>query len=420
MVDLPQHIDAVLQKYNPGEIIVACSAGLDSTVLFHACLKLKYPVAIAHVNYQLRGKASDLDQEFLENLASAHNISIHIKRINLEEKLKDKGNLQELARNERYQFFESLISKSKNTFVLLAHHKEDQTETFFMNLARNSGIMGLAAMPERRGSYLRPLLSFSKEDLKNFAINEDISWREDASNQSLKYTRNEWRNIVLPEIRKEIPTLDDSVRLLTQIFQEKQLTLQTKINDIVLDIQNTSSLSVATFHALDEWEQVELCRQLGQPIGILKKWRSLNHKGTGIPLLAKKDYPFVGHQILFDGDSYSFIDNSKDKKVSFRKMKVATLPKIFDKQAIYLDESLIFGTLRFREVQTGDRIHPIGMKGSRLVSDVISDAKLTGLQKHNLQVLIDDQHVLWVPGLCVSRKAIASSESFEILKLYLD
>lgn len=419
MVDLVQHIDSVLKKYNPDRIIVACSAGLDSTVLLHACLKLNYPVEIAHVNYQLRGEESESDALFLKQLSDELSIPFHVKTIDLNAQLKEGGNLQDLARRVRYVFFDMIRGNSPNTFVLLAHHLEDQTETFFMNLARNSGVMGLAAMPERRGSYLRPLLQVSKEDLKAFAEENKISWREDSSNASLKYTRNEWRNSVLPELRKALPELDQSVSILTSAFQDKQLKLHEKVRSILKQIRDTSTLEVKTFKALDDFEQVELCRQLGQPIGILETWNKLDHKGTGIELKDSLHLPFLGDRMIFDGDVYSFVIDPEHIRRLYKTTSVKSLPTTFDKRSIYLDSGRIQGEIRFRPVETGDRIHPIGMTGSRLVSDVISDAKLRSRDKHQLQILVDDEHVLWVPNLCVSRKAIATSDSSEILKVEL-
>ncbi|MCR9173706.1 MAG: tRNA lysidine(34) synthetase TilS [bacterium] len=418
MDKLVQHIDTVLINYQPKRLLVACSAGLDSTVLLHACSKLNYPVEIAHVNYQLRGQESEGDQRFLESLSQKLSVPIHIKRIDLNTALKEGGNLQEKARQERYAYFESLRAGEKDTLILLAHHKEDQTETFFMNVARNSGVMGLAAMPEKRGNYIRPLLSISKEELRDFATKNGIIWREDTSNQSLKYTRNEWRNTVLPELRKAIPSLDDSVEILTKSFQEKQTEITKKIQSVVNEIRASNLLSFAKFQELDEHERIELCRQISQPIGIAETWKNLNHKGTGIELTPTSKFPY--HKMVFDGTSYSFLSEKGQVEWKLKTEKVDSLPRNFNKAEIYLDPNSISGTLRLRSVQRGDRIHPVGMKGSRLVSDVISDHKLTGLEKQALCVLVDDKHVLWLPKLCISRKAIASETSSEILKVSLE
>lgn len=418
MDNLVQHIDAVLQKYQPKRLIIACSAGLDSTTLLHACSRLEVPIEIAHVNYQLRGEESEEDQHFLESLAKNLDVPIHVKRVDLAATLKVSGNLQDEARKARYQLFDALVNKSKGSYVLLAHHKQDQTETFFMNLARNSGVMGLAAMPERRGHYIRPLLNISKEDLRNFAQRNELTWREDSSNASLKYTRNEWRNVVLPELRTTIPTLDDSVEILTKAFQAKQEELSNRMQSVIQEILDTQVLPKPKFESMDAFETIELCRQFNQPIGMMKTWKRLSLKGTEVQLQRNKNCPF--DKIVFDGDSYSFVSNSASTSLNLKVEKISNLPASFNKQEVYFDASLLEGALQLRPVQTGDRIRPIGMKGSRLVSDVISDAKLTSLQKQQLRIVADTKDVLWVPNLCVSRKAIASKQSPEILKVWVE
>jgi len=422
MVDLVKHTAAFLKLHEPKRLVVACSGGLDSTVLLHICKRLGYRVEIAHVNYQLRGEESESDQQFLEHIAEEMGIPIHVKCIDLKEELKKGGNLQQIARHRRYDFFEKIRSDNNDpdqSYVIIGHHKEDQTETFFMNIARNSGVLGLAGMENVSAHRMRPFLSISKNELKAYAIENDIKWREDSSNQSLKYTRNEWRNVVLPELRKEIPGLDDAVCTLTLEFQRKQEEMELKINPLLKDIDASRTLMANTFKALDEFEQVELCRQLGVPIGMLETWKKLSHKGTRISWEENETSNF-GNRIVFEGDSYSFLQDEELQPVSFVKMVVNTLPNLFDKQSIYLDSNLVSGELRFRPVQSGDRIHPIGMTGSRLVSDVISDAKLNSREKQKLQVLTDDHHVLWVPKLSVSRMAIASNNSKEIVKISLD
>ena len=418
MPELIGHIDATLAKYQAERIIVACSGGLDSTVLLYACSKLDIQVEIAHVNYQLRGEDSEKDQQFLEALTQQLGLAIHIKRVDLKSELEDGGNLQETARSIRYDFFSGLYWGEKNTYVLLAHHQEDQTETFFMNLSRQSGVMGLSAMPEKRGRYLRPLLSFSKEDLRLFAIKSNITWREDASNSSLKYTRNQWRNVLLPEVREAIPDLDNSVSLLVNLFQEKQRGLQSKILGIMNEIRLHESLAVATFKELDFLEVIELCRQMWQPPGIAETWGKLNHKGTGVDLKPSQKFDF--NRIVFDGDQYTFLRSIPLPSPKLILEDVQRLPEEFNKEEVYLDSSKVHGELRLRSVRTGDRIHPIGMSGSKLVSDVISDAKFNASKKRRVRVLVDDLHVLWVPELCVSRKAVATSTSPQIIKARLE
>lgn len=417
MHELVLHIARILEKHAPEKLIIACSAGLDSTVLAHACHQLNYPLEIAHVNYQLRGAESNEDQQFLEDLALSLSVPIHVKKIDLKETLKHGGNLQDQAREVRYDFFQDLMKTRPNTSVLLAHHREDQTETFFMNLFRDSGIMGLAGIPEKRGAYLRPLLSISKKQLKMYAESNSVKWREDVSNASLSYTRNKWRNVLLPELRCDMDDLDTSVAVLTKVFQQTQASIETNINPIVARILQKQSLPVALFQSLNDFEGIELCRQLGQPFGILKTWQQLHRKGTFVSLEPNEKCPF--NRLVFDGKNYSFLTDSPIVLPQIFVQRVASLPTSFSKETLYLDTEKLEGKLHIRRPKTGDRIHPIGMHGSRLISDVVSDAKLDSFQKQQLVVVADDQNILWVPKLAISRKAIASRTSISIVKVKL-
>lgn len=417
MHKLEKHIQNLLQKHPAKTYFVACSGGVDSVVMFSVVKKLNLPVELIHVNYHLRGEDSNLDEIHVRKLAESTKTQVHVKSIDLKAQLNSGGNLQQLAREERYNFFEELLKGHSESFVLLGHHREDQTETFFLNLARKAGIMGLASMPEKRDKYLRPLLEISKQEIIAYAESNQITWREDQSNQSSKYKRNKLRNELLPKLREAIPTLDSSVSLLSKTFQKEQLILESRIQELKTEIVKSQQLPLKTFQRLSEFEKIELCRQLEQPFGILDTWNTLNHKGTRIPLNKSKDCPF--DILVHDGSVFTFI---LEEQISMPKIIVEgidQLPKSFNKNEIYLDAAKIKGSLTLRKPKTGDRIQPIGMKGSKLISDVISDAKLDSLDKDRVVVLTDEAHILWIYGLTVSRRAIANEESTEILKINL-
>ena len=172
--------------------------------------------------------------------------------MDLNKKLEDGGNLQSVAREFRYAWFKEIIDEGAS--VVLAHHADDQIETFFLNMARNAGIMGLAAMPEENNGIYRPLLAFSKKDLIKYAENHDLKWREDSSNASNKYRRNLLRNKLLPELNNEIPTLSDSVKELILRFQQMQSILENNIAPIVKTIKDNNQLSITELQSpAREW-----------------------------------------------------------------------------------------------------------------------------------------------------------------------
>lgn len=420
MRDIPQHIAQNLKKFKDKEITVACSGGLDSTVLLHLLSTNGFNVSAIHVNYHLRGEDSNLDEAFIRSFCKDLSIPFESRSVNLVKQLKTGGNLQQLAREVRYNWFEEITSENKAHFVFLAHHLDDQVETFFLNLARKSGIMGLACMPFERNQIVRPLLDFTKEELKKYALENKLTWREDISNASNKYRRNLLRNEVLPYLTNEIPELNESVIALVKTFQENQLLLEKAIQPLMDDILKNHSIEQAKIEVLNEFELVELFRQLGQTAQLAIEFENLlkSQKGKRIELVSHHNNPFS--LIVKEANSFSFIPNSD--KIILPELKIETvdsLPTFFSKDEIYLDQDKIKGELKLRPWEIGDRIHSVGMNGSQLISDVISDTKMNANDKKNVLVLCDDETIHWCVGRKIGRKAVATNESFRIFKVYI-
>jgi tRNA(Ile)-lysidine synthase len=266
---------------------VACSGGVDSMVLLSILHQLGKTIHVLHVNYQLRGEASDLDQQLIEDYCNQHSIPYSINSVQLSKELENGGNLQDLARNVRYSFFKEKALEIHSKIVL-AHHADDQLELFLLNIARKSGVMGLSCMLPEYGRIIRPLLPFSKQEILEFAKKEGIVWREDASNQSNKYRRNSIRNVFLPEIEAQLPEFRESCLYLIEQFQKNQLEVEQKIKIVTHKIQQENLLLYTEFDVLTEVEHIELLRQLAIPFGFLKEFKKLRHAENGKRLQLKK------------------------------------------------------------------------------------------------------------------------------------
>lgn len=417
MHTLEQHIANKLETQQISTCIVGCSAGLDSTVLLHLLHRLNQHVVIAHVNYGLRDNESNADETFLRELAQQLGISIYVHQSDLKKQLKSGGNLQEMAREERYTFFEKLLQEIPDARVFLGHHQEDQTETFFMNLARQSGVLGLAAMRETEGNFIRPLLNVSKDDLRAYAEANEIQWREDASNQTLKYTRNQWRLEILPKLRSELPNLDASIATLTQAFQEKQMDLETTSSSIQHLILERQWLPIKRYKSLDIHEKITLCRMLGQSPHLYKTWDKLKLKGTQIILQKNPNCPF--DRIVLDEDRFTFLTDEKPTLPTFKITEVEQLPSVFEKETLYLPANLDFSQLTVRYPETGDRMQPIGLSGSKLVSDIIKDAKINAHEKWTQTVVCFNGKIIWVPNLCIGKMAEKAKNAARIVEIRL-
>ena len=418
MQKFEQHIAEKLQDLSDKVLYVACSGGLDSICLTHALHSLGFDTRVVHVNYQLRGEDSEEDARFVEAFCEQHGIEFQKRTVDLAEQLQDGGNLQELARDYRYQWFKEIIDADKKNCVVLAHHADDQVETFFLNLARKSGVMGLACMPfENKGIY-RPLLDFTKAQLKAYAEQSSLDWREDISNASNKYRRNLLRNEILPSVLNQVQGLDTSVLLIIEQFQRKQKELESTVAPLVESVFKDQALAIDQFTKLDSFEKIELARQLGQPASIALELVKLisSQKGKKVEFIQNENSEF--NYVIRERETLSFIPSAQKNmpKPTLVIEQTTTLPTSYSKETIYLDANIIQGELKLRTWKLGDRISPLGVKGTKLISDIIAEAYVPACEKEHVLVLHDDAHIHWCVGLKIGSKAIASDSSQQILK----
>lgn len=411
MEDLTIHISTFLARWKGKHLYVACSGGLDSTILLHLVHSMNLPLTALHVNYHLRGEESNIDEEHLRNFCLSRKIPILVKDVAPNT---IQSNLQSQAREIRYSWFEEILDNDPEGYILLAHHREDQIETFLLNLLRKSGVMGLAAMPSINGRYLRPLLHYSKSDLKEYALENSIEWREDRSNQSIKYKRNLLRNVVIPQIKEAIPSFEESVMILVNQFQEEQKLLETSIAPIADKWRANAEVSIKDWKALNEGEKCELLRQMDLQLPLIERLNELTEsiKGKYIRTFKNRTEEVT---IVRDETSLRILNKPDESAIEIKMEVVSSLPKEFNKNSIYLDAEKVSGELQLRPWVIGDRMAPIGMKGSKLISDIIAEAKVPFEQKEHVLVLCDDDHIHWCVGLKVGRHAIATPSSASII-----
>jgi len=408
MLNISKHIDNEWSHLKDKNIFVSCSGGVDSIVLAWILNKINFKVKVIHINYKLRSKESDLDALFIKSFCEKHQITCLEKTINL----KGKKNIQERARNHRYKWFRHIIAYNQDNYIALGHHKDDQIETFFLNITRNSGIMGLACMLKEHNNIIRPLLDYNKNEIIEYAKLNEIKWREDSSNKLNNYRRNILRNIIIPEIKSNNINIGDSVITLIQAFQKTQKKIEKKITPISVNFIEKGYITINKLKTLNTFELIEFLRQLNQPSSNIDELIKLYNTQKG------KKIKWGNNWLINEGDRLLEKKELKKKlKFVFKVEKIKLLPNKFNKDEIYLDSNKVSGLLQLRNWDIGDRIFPIGMKGSKLVSDIISDAKLTSQEKESVMILHDDKNIHWCVGLTIGRKAIAEENSKNIIKV---
>lgn len=393
------------------KIFIGLSGGVDSVVLARNFVLCGFDVEALHVNYQLRGVDSDLDEEFVRILCQQLNIPLTVKKIDTNAILdKEGGNLQSLARKLRYDFFQDILDKNKHALLAVGHHRDDQIETFFLNLARKSGLRGLACMLEIDQYKIRPLLHFSKKEIIRFALNNGWKWREDKSNASLKYSRNVLRNKYIPVMQQFVTNIDEAVLTLIDAFQKELRKVQDSITDLVEKIQSIGFLEQDEFDFLSQNQQVELLFTLGLNSVELKSFYKLVKSQKGKFIETQKIA-----RIFKEKEGFSFEYYFPKVEVSISLSYPDKLPISFNKNEFYFDADQIQGEIRLRSWKQNDRIKPLGMNGSKLISDVLHDAKILSVERKLWPVLVDDEHVLACPFHVVSRSKIATNDSVKII-----
>jgi tRNA(Ile)-lysidine synthase len=397
------HMQQLVAGWKLQQCFVAVSGGLDSMVLLHALVKAGVKVGVLHVNYQLRGEDSQKDQYFIEAYCQEKKIEFNFTSLDLKKKLeRDGGNLQQEARNIRYLFFRQ-FSTSRTWPVALAHHADDQVETFFINLARKSGMAGLACMPVVKDVFIRPLLPFFRKEIAEYAAIEGIHWREDASNCGFDYARNRLRHVFIPQMLSKHPDLKKHVLFIIDIFQQNRINIEHAAEDVCAKIDSEKQLNLTEFDTLSDDQLMAVIRKLGFHSGILGEWKKLrlSEKGKRIEF-----HNNAIRQIIRENNSFSFIYNIQYPIPALHIEEVNSLPSTYNKMEIYVDPRKIKGDLTVRKWLKNDRIKPLGMQGSRRIAHILKDAHVPYTERQRQWVVTDEEKILWCVGYTVSREAI--------------
>jgi len=413
------YLSSFIEK-NPAEhYFIAVSGGHDSMLLLDTCRICVIPITVLHVNYQLRGEESDDDQAFIEQYCQTHALPLKVKRIDLQEKLTSGGNLQQLARKERYGFFQAHLNQVPKANLLVAQHQDDQLETFWLQLFRGAGMSGLQGMLEKNGRILRPLLPFSRTQLAQISQKANLKWREDSSNASTKYLRNLFRLKLLPELEAEIPSLRESIQTVQRVFQEALKERENEIQSLSERIKNDNIITLNELINTPDYLLVEVFKKLQIPAVFTRKMTILIEGEVGKQFSWQADVNAPFQSMMKERDGIRFIPNDSESSITptFDLHFIQEIPKLFDKNSLYLDHSKIQGNLYVRKWQEGDRMYPIGLEGSKLISDILKDDHVPTSKKSNCFVLCDDEKIICCIGHRIDRRCIANHETKLVIRI---
>ena len=416
------------------KIIVALSGGIDSIVLTHLLKEYGAEMVAAHCNFHLRGDESDGDEQFVNDFCKANGIECHTQHFDTEAYAKTQGlSIEMAARELRYSWFEQLRQDLGFDKIAVAHHADDQIETFLINLLRGSGIHGLKAMLPQNGNIIRPLLWASREDIRKHALEHNIKWRDDSTNNETIYTRNKLRNIVIPEIcsnftnarqtiASSINHLATECALYDQLVGQHIESIQTKDNDTV-SIAKDEFKKANGKQLLFEWIRqynfnTSQCEFIAKALS--SKPGQTYHSPTHRLCIARDR--LVINPTNSKNNTNVCINEGQNKitqpiNISFSLIeRTADLSISRDNNCAMLDNDKLQYPLRVRNWHHGDRFKPLGMSGSKLVSDFFTDQHLTQVEKDKSLILEDASgKIVWLIGYRIDDRFKINDQTKHIL-----
>lgn len=389
-----KHITQI--NWKDKKLLLACSGGVDSVSLFHAFIELQLPFAVLHVNYQLRDQDSDDDEIFVRNLCRQHGIPVLVEKCPTELTKTQGNNLQNEARKFRHTLFRQWTDLSENHFVVLAHHDDDQIETFFLQYFRGSGSFGLGGMHQIKKGLIRPLLGLSKQTILEEASKKGLIWQEDNSNAESKYLRNLLRNAIIPALEKEIPTLKESIFLFQKELRKETARIEAEYTARFNQIIESGDILISEWENLDETTQFLFIRKMGIEAWAAKQLNTIVRLDLSAEFFTSEYHFFKGR------DSIYFRKQSEVKKNWEYKILPSIDVKEFLNSHLRCSTELIEASFIIRGAKPTDKIQLKGMKGKKSVWDLLKSAGVPRQIRSELPVLEYNGEILWIPNFAVS------------------
>jgi len=403
-------------------ILLTVSGGVDSMVMFDLFVKAGYKVAVAHCNFHLREEESDGDEQFVVKTCAEYGVEVFIKHFDTKAYAQQNHvSVQVAARDLRYAWFEQLRQDKNFDLTAVAHHADDSVETFFINLLRGSGITGLKGISVRRENIIRPLLFAEREDIERYAREHEITYREDSSNKEDKYLRNKIRQQILPRLKEmtdnyeqtviaSLNRLEEADRLLQQLLEEKFAGLLTSQGDmLVVQLEELLKLK-----PLEVWVYYLLRRYGFNRDTTDKITTAVKNRQTGnvfhaevYNALVDRDYLLLKPTEETEARVFLLEENTREITEPLKmKIEISDLDDHFiinrTEGVAQLDMDKLDFPLKIRTWQEGDRFVPLGMSGTKLVSDYFIDSKISRFDKERIWLLLSGNDIVWIIGYRIS------------------
>ena len=416
-------------------LIVAVSGGADSVAMLlflkemHANI-----VAVAHCNFQLRGEESERDEHFVESLCRRWGCDFRVARFDTKSEAAACGESIEMAaRRLRYEWFDSLRKELNADAVAVAHHLDDDAETVLLNLIRGTGLRGLCGIPPQREGIVRPLLNASREDILKYLESRGQDYVTDSSNSDTRFTRNKIRHEVLPLLRSMNSHISDGLHRMAQRLRRSAELCDSVVNrfrrEHVTSLPDGERILLAELFAfpvpelfLEMWlseygfsrtqSEALLTGRVGMLLEANDYLCTRTHDAIEVRhlpmVIAPCELTFKVNTLRSDSPA-----GIEMKEVPFSSVSALR----FSPTEAWLDASTVRGKLFVRSIRQNDRFRPFGMKGSKLVSDYLTDRHASRIDKLAALAVCDDDGILWLVNQTIDARCAVTDKTHSMIHL---
>ena len=407
--------------------LVALSGGADSVALLLLLHEHGYRVHAAHCNFHLRGDESDRDERFCVELCQRLGVELHRAHFDTRAYAELHGvSIEMAARELRYGWFEQLRRDVGAAVVCVAHHRDDSVETVILNLIRGTGLRGLTGIKPRNGAIVRPLLCVSRAEIEHFLAERGQKYVTDSTNLEADVQRNKIRLEVLPLLRELNPAVVENIRRTAENLMEAQQVLDAVVGKYkdskVLELSELEKYGSSEY-IIHEWARNYGFngRQVAQIMQA--ETGAVFSSSEGFDLLVDRGRLLVEPALkplkmlkIPEPGTYVLDENTR---FSVKKETVgAGFQPSREPDRASLDARKVVFPLAVRRVEEGDWMVPYGMKGRKLLSDLMTDRKLSVFEKRRQLVVVDAQGVVaWAVGLRTDARVAVTEATDEVLEL---
>ncbi|RQN08596.1 tRNA lysidine(34) synthetase TilS [Clostridium butyricum] len=441
------------------KVLVALSGGPDSVcllnILYNLKAELNIEVGAAHLNHLLRDKDAFEDEEYVKTLCKSLDIPCFVKRVDINKYSKDKKMSSEMAgREARYNFFDDIVKDKGYTKIATAHNANDQAETILFRLMRGSGIEGLCGIKVRRDKIIRPILCLSRKEVEEYIEINNLKPRIDKTNFEKIYNRNKIRLDMIPYIKENfnediIQTLNRMSVLLqkdnefiensARSFYEKHCIEQSDYFIIKKEMFDNKEAVVTRVirYALTNFSKThydfemkhiyEICNlaknNSGKAIDLpnkiyaeniygdiyIKERININNIDVKQEIVVNKN-EINGKKIFFDNENIEFSLLKNDSNLDLNQNNLIK----------YFDFDKINDSISLRKRKNGDKIIPLGMKGSKKIKDLFIDMKVPKEERDCIPLLCFDENISWIVGIRVSEEYKITNKTKNILRVIVE